>query len=121
MKIDKEERWTSSDGIWILRTTRQWLPRDLDLLRPIFDRMRTEGPDFLNANLCLAEEIRLSLTEIDAIEEELMNASKAIASASGLVAKYKTRLGQMCDSICATRVDSVDATGISDRCVALGA
>jgi hypothetical protein len=37
------------DGVWILRTTRHWLPRDLEVLKPLFDRMRTEGANFLLA------------------------------------------------------------------------
>ena len=46
-QIDKEDRWGCKDGIWILRTTRQWLPRDLDVMKPLFERMRIEGHDFL--------------------------------------------------------------------------
>lgn len=40
-QLDRERRWGQDDGIWILRTTRQWLPRDLEVLKPIFERMRT--------------------------------------------------------------------------------
>jgi hypothetical protein len=40
-QIDRESRWSRKDGgIWLLRTTRQWIVRDLDLLKPIFERMR---------------------------------------------------------------------------------
>src|ERR1035438_3221972 len=46
-QLDRECRWGQKDGVWILRTTRQWLPRDLDVLKPIFDRMRIQGFDFL--------------------------------------------------------------------------
>jgi hypothetical protein len=34
-------------GIWVLRSIRSWLRRDLDVLRPLLERMRTEGVDFL--------------------------------------------------------------------------
>ena len=51
-QIDKENRWACKDGIWMLRTTRQWLPRDLDVLKPLFERMRTEGADFLQKKCC---------------------------------------------------------------------
>ena len=46
-QVDREARWSRKDGVWILRTTRQWLPRDLDVLKPLFERMRIHGSDFL--------------------------------------------------------------------------
>lgn len=97
-QIDRECRWGEKDGVWILRTTRQWLPRDLEVLKPLLERMRTEGPDFLQRNAALAEEVRRTFADIDAIEKELGKASKAIQSVSGLVAKYKVRLNSLCDS-----------------------
>jgi predicted nuclease with TOPRIM domain len=96
--VDKEVRWACKDGIWVLRTTRQWLPRDLEVLKPLLERMRIEGPDFLQRNAALAEEVRRTFADIDAIEKELGKASKAIQSVSGLVAKYKARLNSLCDS-----------------------
>jgi hypothetical protein len=45
-QADRDCRWSQEDGIWILRTTRSWLRRDLDVLRPFLERMRTEGADF---------------------------------------------------------------------------
>jgi predicted nuclease with TOPRIM domain len=96
--VDKEVRWACKDGIWVLRTTRQWLPRDLEVLKPLLERMRIEGPDFLQRNTALAEEVRRTFADFDAIEKELGKASKAIQSVSGLVAKYKVRLNSLCDS-----------------------
>ena len=32
-QLDRECRWGQEDGVWVLRTTRQWLPRDLDVLK----------------------------------------------------------------------------------------
>src|SRR6202166_1144536 len=95
-QVDKESRWGQKDGVWILRTTRQWLPRDLDVLKPLFERMRTEGADFLTKNVALSEEVRRSLVDLDEVEKELKKATKAIQSASGLVAKYKGRLQKLC-------------------------
>ena len=46
-QIDRESRWSRKDGVWLLRTTRQWIVRDLDLLKPIFERMRVHGFDLL--------------------------------------------------------------------------
>ena len=97
-QVDKENRWDRKDGIWILRTTRQWLPRDLDVLKPLFERMRVQGLDFLDKNAALADEIRRTFADLDRIDSELKKATKAITSASGLVTKYKGRLESLCDT-----------------------
>ena len=55
-------------GIWLLRSTRAWLPRDLEVLRPVFERMRAEGPDFLQRNAALANEVQRTFVDIDEIE-----------------------------------------------------
>ena len=94
---DRERRWGQEDGVWILRTTRHWLPRDLEVLKPIFERMRTEGADFLQRNSALAEEVRRTFVDLDEIEKELKKAAKAIEAASGLTAKYRARLQALCD------------------------
>lgn len=97
-QLDKDCRWSSKDGVWLLRTTRQWILRDLDVLRPVLDRMRTEGPDFLEKNAALAEKIRQTLVEIDEMEKELKKAAKAIDAAKILATKYKARVQSLCDS-----------------------
>ena len=60
-QVDREFRWSRKDGVWLLRTTRQWIVRDLDLLKPIFERMRVQGFDLLEKNAVLAEEVRRTL------------------------------------------------------------
>jgi hypothetical protein len=45
-QVDKEVRWGRKDGIWYLRTTRQWLAGDLEVRRPLLERMRTGGNRF---------------------------------------------------------------------------
>ena len=97
-QVDKETRWDRKDGIWILRTTRQWLPRDLDVLKPLFERMRVQGLDFLDKNAALADEVRKTFADLDRIEAELKKASKAITSASLMVTKYKGRIESICDT-----------------------
>jgi len=97
-QVDKETRWGQKDGVWILRTTRQWLPRDLDVLRPLFERMRVQGSDFLDKNVALSEEVRRTFADLDRVESELKKASKAITSASGLVTRYRGRLQILCDN-----------------------
>ncbi|PYV62973.1 MAG: hypothetical protein DMG97_38985 [Acidobacteria bacterium] len=64
-QTDRGARWGRKDGVWILRTTRQWLPRDLDVLRPLFDRMRVQGSDFLDKNAALAREVRRTFADLD--------------------------------------------------------
>jgi hypothetical protein len=96
--VDKENRWDRKDGIWVLRTTRQWLPRDLDVLKPIFERMRVQGMDFLDKNAALAAEVRRTFADLDRIESELRKASKAITSAAGFLTKYKDSLHSLCQS-----------------------
>jgi hypothetical protein len=97
-QVDKETRWGQKDGVWILRTTRQWLPRDLDVLKPLFERMRTQGSDFLEKNAALGEEIRRTFADLDRVECELKKAAKAIGAATGLVGKYRGRLQELCDN-----------------------
>ena len=103
-QLDRERRWGQEDGIWVLRTTRHWLPRDLEVLKPVFERMRTEGPDFLQKNSALAEEVRRTFVDLDEVEKELKKAAKAIDAASGLTAKYRRRLQALCDNATARRM-----------------
>jgi hypothetical protein len=97
-QLDRERRWAQEDGIWILRTTRNWLPRDLEVLKPVFERMRTEGPDFLQRNSALADEVRRTFVDLDEVERELKKAAKAIEAASGLTVKHKARVQVLCDN-----------------------
>ena len=106
-QADRESRWNRKDGVWMLRTTRQWIARDLDLLKPIFERMRVHGFNLLERNTVLAEELRRTFPEIDRIEKELGKAVKAIQSVSALVVRYRERLGELCDSSTALSISTV--------------
>jgi hypothetical protein len=97
-QLDREQRWGQQDSVWVLRTTRHWLPRDLEVLKPVFERMRTDGPDFLQRNSALAEEVRRTFVDLDEVEKELRKAAKAVETASGLTAKYRSRLQALCDN-----------------------
>jgi len=101
---DRERRWGQEDGVSILRTTRQWLPRDLEVLRPVFERMRIEGADFLQKNSALAEEVRRTFVDLDEVEKELKRAAKAIDTVSDLTAKYRGRLQALCDTAASAKV-----------------
>jgi hypothetical protein len=97
-QVDRECRWAQEDGVWVLRTTRSWFRRDLDVLRPLLERMRLQGSDFLDKNAALADEVRRTFADLDRIEGELKKASKAITCVSLLVAKYRGRLQELCDT-----------------------
>jgi hypothetical protein len=103
-QLDRERRWGQEDGVWILRTTRCWLPRDLEVLKPVLERLRTEGPQFLQKNSALAEEVRRTLVDLDEVEKELRKAAKAIDVASGLTTKYRRRLEALCDNTASAKV-----------------
>ena len=95
--VDRQRRWAQEDGVWLLRSTRGWLPRDLEVLRPVFERMRAEGPDFLQRNAALANEVQRTFTDIDEIEGQLNKAGTAIGKAQALTTKYRARLTGLCD------------------------
>jgi chromosome segregation ATPase len=105
-QIDRECRWAHEEGVWVLRTTRSWFRRDLDVLRPLLERMRTEGADFLQKNAALGEEIRRTLIDLDEVEKELKKAAKAIEAASGMTGKYRIRLQSLCPNSGAKKIPS---------------
>jgi hypothetical protein len=101
---DRERRWGQEDGVWILRTTRAWLPRDLEVLKPVCEKMSTEGADFLQKNSALAEEVRRTFVDLDEVEKELKKAAKAIDAVSDLTAKYRGRLQALCATTASAKV-----------------
>jgi hypothetical protein len=103
-QLDREQRWGQQDGVWVLRTTRHWLPRDLEILKPVFLRMEAEGSNFLQKNSALAEEVRRSFVDLDEVEKHLKKAGQAIDAVSGLTAKYRARLQGLCDTAASAKV-----------------
>ena len=99
--VDRQCRWGQEDGVWLLRSTRAWLPRDLEVLRPLFEHMRDQGPDFLQRNAALANEVQRTLVDIDEIEGQLNKAGAAIEKAQALTTKYRARLTGLCGSAAA--------------------
>ncbi len=112
---DRQQRWSQQDGVWLLRSTRAWLPRDLDVLRPLFERMRAEGPDFLQRNAALADEVRRTLTDVDEIESQLNKAGAAIGKAQELTTRHRARLAGLCDSAAAGRKAPAKGRGRNGR------
>jgi hypothetical protein len=113
-QVDKDQRWDRTDGVWMLRTCRSWLPRDLDVLKPIFERMRVEGFDVLEKNAGLAVEVRRTFADIDRIESELKKATKALGSAAGLVSKYRGRLQELCDAAAARKMPPMPDRSVAE-------
>jgi hypothetical protein len=68
------------------------------VLRPVFERMRAEGPDFLQRNAALSDEVRRTFVDIDEIEGQLNKAGTAIEKAQALTVKYRARLSGLCGS-----------------------
>ena len=99
--VDRQCRWGQEDGIWLLRSPRAWLPRDIEVLRPVFERIRAEGPDFLQRNAALANEVQRTFTDMDEIEGQLKKAGTAIEKAQALTTKYRARLTGLCGSAAA--------------------
>ncbi|MGD0215088.1 MAG: hypothetical protein ABSB87_17815 [Terriglobales bacterium] len=114
-QLDRECRWGQKDSVWILRTTRSWLPRDIDILRPLFERMREEGADFLQKNAAIGDEVRRTLVDLDEIGKELGKAAKAIESATGLTAKHKVRVQGLYDNALALRKAPKQEAAVSGR------
>ena len=86
-------------GFQVILIGRFWV-----IAEAVFQRMRTEGPDFLQRNSALAEEVRRTFVDLDEMEKELKRASKAIDAASGLTTKYRARLQGLCDTAASAKV-----------------
>jgi len=113
--VDKEARWARKDGVWVLRTTRLWLPRDLEVLKPLFERMRAEGADFLQKNAALSDDVRRTLVDLDEIGKELVKAAKAVEVATGLTAQHRVRLQVLCDQTSAQKMPPKTDVAIGGR------
>jgi predicted nuclease with TOPRIM domain len=119
-QVDRDSRWSRMGEVWVLRSTRQWIARDLDLLKPIFERMRAQGFNLLEKNAALSEELRRTFPEIDRIEKELGKAAKAIQSVSALVVRYRDRLRDLCETAISAKKEPTAERDSGDR-RALGA
>ena len=84
------------------------------MLKPVFERMRTEGADFLQRNSALAEEVRRTFVELDEVEKELAKATKALQSVSSLVVRYRERLQGLCDTAANAKIDAKPHRDLDD-------
>jgi hypothetical protein len=76
----------------------------LEVLKPVFERMRTEGANFLQKNSALAEEVRRTFVDLDEVEKHLKKATQAIDSVAGLTTKYRARLQALCDNAASEKI-----------------
>ncbi|MCC6574821.1 MAG: hypothetical protein IT462_13660 [Planctomycetes bacterium] len=93
---DREKRWCKLDGVWVLRTTRQWLRRDLDLLLPVMQRMAEEGPGFLEREKAISVELNSYLVELADLEAALKKAAEYLTKAMTLCASYRGKVEKLC-------------------------
>lgn len=93
---DKDARFALVGGVTVLRTTRDWFPRDLDLLRPLMKRQAEEGPDFLKRNLAVATEVRSHMKTLDQMEKFMRLARENASKAEEELKKYRTTLDVLC-------------------------
>jgi hypothetical protein len=68
----------------------------LDILKPLVDRIRFEGPEFLAKNIHLAQEVRRTLEDLDKIDEDLKKAERNIESAREKLSTYCSRIQTLC-------------------------
>ncbi|MBE7491418.1 MAG: hypothetical protein HS108_06640 [Planctomycetes bacterium] len=93
---DYERRFDVVSGVALLRTTRQWFVRDLDLLRPLMRKQADEGPEFMKRNQSLAATIQSFFKEIDAVDASLGQAETKIAEARKGLKSYKEKVVAAC-------------------------
>lgn len=93
---DKDARFAFVGGVTVLRTTRNWFQRDLDLLRPLMKRQAEEGPDFMKRNLAVAVEVRSHMKAIDNMEKFMRLARENAEKAESALKNYRTTIEEVC-------------------------
>jgi hypothetical protein len=81
-QTDRECRWAQEDGIWILRTTRQWLRRDLWLYDAVVESLRHRA-----APKMLVDELSRVVTELR--ELAMVSAADKLHNARAVLADYR--------------------------------
>lgn len=87
--VDRQWGWEQEDGFWPLCSTRAWLPRDLELMRPVFERMRAEGPasNYVQANVPSGAERQRLLENV----EEAFDRLDVLVSNAGMAPRVPAR------------------------------
>ncbi len=89
---DGSPRWSRHDDVWLLRTTRARLRRDLEVLRPILERLAQDGPGFLEAESVLAAEVTRTIADLDGVDAQLRKVDDAVKAVRGLCDEHRGRL-----------------------------
>ncbi|MCB9935089.1 MAG: hypothetical protein H6840_05290 [Planctomycetes bacterium] len=106
---DLDARFGLVDGVTLLRTTREWFLRDLDLLKPLMRRQAEEGPDFMKRNVAVAAEVRSHLKALDKVENFMRLARENAEKAEKELKKYRNTIDDLCRNAGATEAGG-DAT-----------
>lgn len=93
---DKDARFALVKGVTVLRTTREWFQRDLDMLKPLMRRQAEEGPDFMKRNLAVASEVRSHLKSIDKVERFMRLARENAERAEKELRTYRDTIEDVC-------------------------
>lgn len=93
---DLDARFGLVGGVTLLRTTRDWFLRDLDLLKPLMRRQAEEGPDFMKRNVAVASEVRSHLKMLDQIETFMRLARENAEKAEKELKKYRMVMDDVC-------------------------
>lgn len=94
---DMERRFEVISGVSVLRTTRQWFARDLDLIRPLMRKQADEGPEFMKRNQSLAATVQSYFKEVDAVDDSLRLAEQHLAKARKDLGSYKQKMVNACE------------------------
>jgi hypothetical protein len=73
------------------------------VLRPVFERMRAESPNFLQRNATVAKEFARALVDLDKIEGQLRKTGTQIGRAQLLTTESHVTLRGLCDRSAAGR------------------
>jgi len=80
------------------------LKRGLSYVRKAARPNYEEESGLARSQCCSRRRSPAHFADLDRIESELKQAAKAITSVSGLVAKYRSRLQELCDSAVAKKM-----------------
>ncbi|MEZ5992617.1 MAG: hypothetical protein R3E76_09715 [Planctomycetota bacterium] len=93
---DIDTRFGLVGGVTLLRTTREWFLRDLDLMKPLMRRQAEEGPDFMKRNVAVATEVRSHLKSLDQMEKFMRLARENAEKAEKELKKYRNTMDDLC-------------------------
>ncbi len=82
-------RWSKEQDVWVLKTTRAWLRRDLEVLRPMIERLAC-GDAALDEDV--AAEVAATLRDLDTVSKHVEKATGALVDIQKLCTDHVERL-----------------------------